>query len=104
MSDTRRHIVINLPINLIFARFFVAIRMGRDTRSDNANTPHSKRIKPQPAVVTHVSWAVILWVLLGGLTLTFVALYMAKSALGINVFQNSHPLRDTLTWLGICHS
>lgn len=81
---------LRFTVNLLFSRFYIVLFVGKDRRKQQRSYPVSRWTR-----LANIVAAVIL--LLGlNVTITgslFIAGYLVKSALGIDIFPHSH-LRD----------
>ncbi len=89
-------------IPLFFRRYFFVLWFGRDRRG---KTVAEERVRTEmvPWPIRLVFYLILIWFTASSFALlTFVAMYMLKSFLGIDIFPNQH-LRDfvevLLNWL-----
>lgn len=85
-----------------FRRYYLLIWFGRDRRKTTAITEEVRRNKV-PLPIRLVMYFAVIWFIATSFSLlTFVAMYVVKSSLGIDIFPNEH-LRDfvevVLNWL-----
>lgn len=81
---------LRFTVNLLFSRFYIVLFVGKDRRKQSRSYPVSRW--------TRLANIVAATILLLGLNVTitgslFIAGYLVKSALGIDIFPHTH-LRD----------
>lgn len=98
VNQQSRHLIdVRIQIPLYWVHYYVVFLLGRDLRSHVQETLIKRRQRSSRAAQIGFV-ALMSWLLIAGLAVSaFMALYLIKSALGINIFSDKH-LRDFLPW------
>jgi hypothetical protein len=88
---------VRIQIPLYWTHYYLIFLLGKDLRSDVQQILVNRRQRTSRAAqIAFV--AVLTWLLIAGLIVSaFMALYLIKSALGIDIFSDKH-LSDFLPW------
>lgn len=89
-------------INLIFIKLYVVFTLGKDRRG-NSQPVKTDRRKQSSLITLVISLITFTWFLIAGTLIALIVVYLIKQSMNINIFDNLHPLSDSLRALGICH-
>jgi hypothetical protein len=89
-------------------KIFIVFLIGRDQRVQNPSVeidPKSEQRKaPAAPELVLFYTGLFFWTLLSVFCVSFVFMYLLKSALGINLVSGSSPFPNFLKMIGLCHA
>jgi len=89
--DRSRHIIdIRFSIPLYFVKYYIVFLYGKDLRRDTRRILLERRKESSLAAGFTVMFVLFINLLLIMLVIMFLAIYFLKSALGIDIFPDSH--------------
>lgn len=87
---SRNRLDVRFSIPLYWARYYVVFLLGRDLRSHVQEVLLNRRKRSGRAAQIGVI-SLMAWLILAGAAITlFIALYLLKSAMGIDIFPDKH--------------
>lgn len=84
-------------------RYFILVLIGSDERTKNAKLNPDRRALSPSVIRAFLFGSILLWTVFSVLVLTFLAAYLAKSYMGIDLVQGWSPVGLFLNKIRLCH-